>query len=90
VNPVKAKPPAPEVAKLLVAHDRETYDLRLEIADLRHELEALKAKSKVWREGGQMAVTMVSRYRRAVRSIGWTPPDDESELLEKIRRELET
>lgn len=77
-------------------HDRETYNLRRDLSDVRRRLidadKALRDARLAWtlcREGGQMLVIIVSRYRRAIRSLGWTPPDDENALIEKIRKDLE-
>jgi hypothetical protein len=77
-----------EITKIRQDCDRQVYDLRLELAGLRRARITLVEDLQVCTEGGQMLLGMVGRYQRTLRGLGWTPPDDELALCEKIRKDL--
>lgn len=92
-RPVKVSPEPAEVIELRQQCDREVYSLRRELSTARGKLidaDKAIARQRLYREGAQMLVGMVARYQRAIQALGWSPPDDELALVEKIRKDLET
>lgn len=80
---------ASEITKARQELDRQVYELRLELAGLRRARDSMKDNANMYREGAWMLLVMVGRYQRALKSLGWSPPDDELALTEKIRKDLE-
>lgn len=85
-------PESAEVVQIRQDYDRELYRLRRELSYVHGKLidaDRTIAGQLIYREAGQMLVGIIDRYHRAMRSIGWTPPDDELAIVEKIRQDLE-
>jgi hypothetical protein len=85
MNKIRAAPESEEIVKLRQQYDREIYDLRVEVGDLR----VLVERGKIWREAAVTMSGWLARYQRALRSLGYTPPDDELALHDHMRQELE-
>ena len=76
-----------EIERLLREQERD----RSRIEDLRHQVadqEVRLAHARLWQEGGAILGNWILRYHRVFRSLGWTPPEDEVALHQKILDDL--
>lgn len=95
-NPPRS-PERPELANARQAHERELYRVRYELQTKLQDTEVELAKvreastrsmrsAQALGEGCVVLLGIVSRYQRAVRSLGHSLAEDEVALVEAIRK----